>query len=163
MKHLIVLIVIIGLFGIGRIALAADFSWQVNCEERDDGQQLHYWVGYTASEDMPGGQFAYVGNGPGIYFDTPLAGEHPRVVDVLLPTDLDIVTLYEDAVSITISSETAAPDCNAPTGLQSGHLDKDDQGHVNNADNPRGNTCYGAGQVCKTETDWIVGWYRMHS
>lgn len=137
---------------------AAGFEWHIDCSEMvEDTNQHHVWVGYTADQDYPD-SFGYSGNGPGIYFSDFIAGEHDKAIDVL--TDYGDVTLYgPDGAEITITSETEGVPCNAPTGLLSGQLDKDDNGVVNNSANPRANTCFGSGQVCDTEQEWIAGYY----
>lgn len=142
-------------------AQADGFSWHINCGETNpDSNQHHVWVGYSADQDYPD-SFSYVGNGPGIYFDRFLTGQHDKVLDVL--TDYGDVVLYgPGGASLTITSETSAPDCNAPTGLQSGHLDLTDSGAIND---PRlsddANTCYSSGQSCSTPEQWTAGWYAI--
>lgn len=159
-----ILATLVALLCLTSIARAADFQWTVDCQERDEAGQLHYWLGYSSDADLPDATLGYIGNGPGIYMDGILAGVHDRAIDVLLPTDDDSVNVFaynaDFYADITITSATEAPDCSETPVVR---IDYDDQGVVNNADNPRGNTCYGAGQVCITEEDWIAGWYRMHT
>ena len=93
---------------------AADFAWLIDCQE-SEGAYVHYWVGYTSSADLPDSYLAYIGNGPGIYSGSYGAGEHHRVIDVLLPeADSSVwLVLYPQNISITISRETSAPACDS--------------------------------------------------
>ena len=119
------LLVIFGLlFALFSVARAGDFSWQVNCKELDQSERWHFWVGYVSTDDIPDSYIGYIGNGPGIYMDTFQAGQHDRVIEVLLPTDSDTVTLfaYPQDVSITISVDTDAPDCASLAPVISGQL-----------------------------------------
>jgi hypothetical protein len=156
----IVLVLGVLMLAVVSIAQAADFRWIVNCRFVDDGQQVNYWIGYSSLEALPDSYLAYIGNGPGIYMDTPLVGTYEHQMDVLLPKDDSTVQLflYPEDVSITITGATEAPDCDNTIAAAPPTLD--DQGNINNPlVNPRANSCYGPGQVCTTEADWEAGYY----
>lgn len=164
MRHLraMVVLLLISVFLVGGMAAvqADGFAWAVNCQTEDGSGRLHVWVGYTSSEDLPDSYIAYIGNGPGIYMDTPLAGDHAYQVEVLLPEDDSTVTLYlyPEDVSIVIDHSIEAPEC-GEADLPSS-ITFDDAGVVNNPlVNERANTCYEPGQSCTTEADWERGWY----
>lgn len=143
------------------IATADGFAWTVNCAVVDDGGRLHVWVGYTSGQDLPDSYLAYIGSGPGFYLDGVLAGEHTNQIEVLLPEDDSVVTLflYPEDVSIVIDHSIKAPDC-GDTPLPSSAVTYDDAGVVNNPlVNPNANACYEPGQVCVTPDDWARGWY----
>lgn len=103
------------LFATRMMAQAADFSWQINCQEEVNGQ-LHYWLGYNSSEALPDSYFGYTGNGPGIYIESVEAGQHPRVVDVIPNGGIVTLYLYPQDISVTVDDNTAAPDCSQFNG-----------------------------------------------
>ena len=163
MKHrgwLVLLLISMFLGGVLSAVQADGFAWAVNCQTVDANGRLHVWVGYTSSTDLPDSYLAYIGNGPGIYMDAPLAGEHANQIEVLLPEDDSEVTLflYPEDVSIGIDHSLDAPEC-GDTPLPSS-ITFDDAGVVNNPEvNERANTCYEPGQSCTTDAEWEAGWY----
>lgn len=131
MKTWILFALVLVLLISGLVAAQADesepgfsFQWTVDCQERDAAGRLHVWVGYNSSKSLPDSYLAYIGNGPGIYLDGFEAGEHRRVIEVLLPNEADTLQLfiYPENVGITISEDLTAPDCSAGTGRPDGGI-----------------------------------------
>lgn len=149
-------------------AQAADLSVYVSCVTQADDQFI-VWFGYSASDDLTGGGFGYVGGGPGIEVDDVKAGDYPLAAMDYFSPDGEPVMFFADGFFegdylyaeawFDPANYEAAP-CDEELPLSAEPVTLDDSGTVNNPYvNERANTCYGPGQACVSEADWEAGWY----
>lgn len=165
----IFLVVIVLLLATG--VQAADLSVYVTCATQVD-DHITVWFGYSSSDDLTGGGFGYIGNGPGIEDANVLAGDHPRAAMNWIKTTDEPIMLFVDGFfgDELLYSEAwfdpadyDAQPCDEEERSQPAATIFDDAGMVNDPRvNDRANTCYEPGQVCISEADWEAGWYLIH-